>query len=1268
MICLRPIQQWPERVRLNCSCPWRNSLQLFLLAFGFWLHGADFPGSECIVKARQALSRGDWEAVSALIDRGLAGQANELDWRLLRAELCAARGQLAQALAQATAIIEDHPDDLRARLLEARWLSHLGRLRSAQERLESLIEATPEDRDLRTALAHTFAWRGDWESARMRLESVLAEDPHHEQAFLAHLRVLLGSGQASAAWQRARQRDVEVGEQDPELGLFMAGLVARLGAKERADKLASRPTTEPDLLQRQAAFRAVEFIRAGNLPQALQLLEQLRCHAPSTFDTLIQAANAHAAADQLLAARELYEQALAITPERPEAHLGLARLASREGRLTGSLALYKQVTRQNPEAIEGWLGIATIARMLNDAALLAVTLDAAWLCAPRSALLHQEQLRLDLLDGDSARFEKHLLQYLEEQPHDRLAQLWELRFRRAHGESELARPALALLDPFAPELASQAIAILDTTADNRVDVLAFLPDLPDPELQSMARLAVAQGLAFLLRVDLARSLAQSVSPDAERWVDVLGNAWWAYLSTPVATEPLLDSRFDEQARTIWLAAQIQRRLQSLSVETGSSLEDEWLLQRALWFGQWSDRWASAEAAADLRTRLIGLAPGWQNPLQSAWIQEAWSRSEQSLPASFQTLPHRLARARWRRYRFDYADALLLLRQLQVEYPLAAEPFFAQFEILQASGRWSEALHQLSQSANRPCPPLVRLRYAELLRQSGRFSEAHHQLSQLAATGFDEPEFFRQHALLAHAASRLEDARQWVQAGLLKHPDSGELILLQADWFRKSQQTEELALLLNRPRSSGWITPDILTDAWPHMTETAQNRIRRSSSWWFNWQWLPWERLASRSIAALQSASCAAAANGFFDHALQHLLPALSAAIPESDIWLQAGRLFQLNGQPAESAGAYHYAGLLGLGRPDALTAELAQIATRRPIDAARELTQRLDQQPDDPAIRKSLVLALLRAGQVTAADRALAPLLESLPEDPEVILIAAQVRGAMGRVRQARSLYHSLLLDDPLHPDAHAGQAALREIGQWGAAVAYEYAAVRDITGSGKDPEDWQEAAVSIFWRRPQRQTWGLDYRWIERHDQDAQELQLHGARGLNRDWILRLHIGAALSGRLLPRSRLGFGASYRFSDEIFGTLDLRHQHFQKVDVVQAIPAAIWRWHPRGTMEGRLYLSRNLFANQRDKTSVTGLVQSAWRFAGNNSVALHYAIGEDNSIDPVPGFVANDSFQSLGIQLRLDGPNGWALHPAYRYERHQRLALQAFGLAVAARF
>jgi YaiO family outer membrane protein len=1224
--------------------------------------------SEPLMQARQALSRGELSAALELAERALNEDFTQVEWRLLRAELHAAHGELLKAVALAGAIGRDHPEDRRGRLLEARWLAHLGRLPSAQARYEALLEETPEDRDLQALLAQTFAWRGDWDGASDRFEAVLKEEPYHEVAFLANLRVLLGAGQASAAWQRGRQRDRETGQQDPELGLFLARLVARVGAVEQADSLASRPTSDPGLLQQQTAFRAVQTMRAGDWGQGQQLLEQLRRHVPVTFDSLMEAANAHAAADQVSIARELYGQALALTPERPEAHLGLARLASREGRLAGSLAMYRKVTLRSPEAIEGWLGMAYIARLLNDAAVLQTALQGAWRCAPRSALLHQEQLRMLLLDGDSARFAEAIARYREDQPLDRYGQLWELRWRRAQQDGSFHYQVLALLDPLEPELASQGLALLQSVYHDPAKVLEQLPDVPDAMLKPLARTAVAQRLAVSLQPELAGQLVGGVGAAAERWIDIVSGAWWAYLSAPLAIEPLLEESLDAQARTVWLADQVQRRLQTLAIETESLLSDEWFLQRALWFGRWRGQWASEKAAADLRIRILGLVPGWSAGLQLAQIDDAWRRSEQALPAVYDTAPQLLVRARWRRFRFDYEGALQLLHRLQASYPAAADPRFAQIDTLRASGRLSEAAILLGQwSKADGCPPLVRLHYIELLRRSGRFSDAARELEHLQGEGFGEPEYFRQQVLLALAAARPDEAHRWLEAGLAEHSDIAELVLLEVDRLRRSGKGAELAALLDRSRPPTWVTPGVLADAWPYMGAEARDRLLHSASWWFRWHWLSWTRLERGSLSALEE-PWRNAATGHDESTLQQVLPALRAGIPDSDLWLHAGRLYDLEGQAADSTRAYHIAGLLGVGRPDAAISGLSQLATRRPIDAAREFARRLDSQPDDPGLRKGLVLALLRAGEVTAAERALAPLLEAAPDDAEVVMLAAQVRAAMGRVRQARSLYQSLLRDDPLHADARAGRLALRDIGEWGAAVAYEYAALSDTTGSGADLDDWHEATLSLFWRRPMRQTWGLEYRWIERHHDQAQELVLDAAQGLDRNWIVRVHGGIGLSGSLVPTVRAGGGVRYRFHDNWFAGLDLRYLHFRTVDVIQVIPASTWRWHPRGTLEGRVYISQNLIEDGSRVAGLTALVQTSWRFAGPHSVAVHYAIGTDNSFDPVPGLIANDSFQSVGVHLRLEGLGSWTVHPAYRYEAHQRFELHAVGLAASMRF
>jgi YaiO family outer membrane protein len=1225
--------------------------------------------SSAVERARQAITSRDLQSAAWLIEGGLADDPYDLEWRLLHSELLAARGQLTLAILDVQEIGREQPDDLRCKVLEAQWLCHLGRLQSAQQLYERLLRQAPDDLDLRARLALTFAWRGDGETARTHLERILLKAPYHEVAFIAHLRVLIALGHSTTAWNAAQRRDRDTGELDAELGLLMAGLAARVGAIAQAHALAARTTSDPDLQQRQGAFRAVQYHRQGETDLAGKWLESLLAQEFPSYDALIEAANANAAVDRLPHARELFERALALTPERPEAQLGLARLASREGRPSGCLSIYQELTRKNPEALEAWLGITRVAQLLNDPALMREALEQAWHGAPRSSFLHRERLRLALLEGDTSGFEAALKSYLDDQPSDRSARLWELRWRHARAEPIPASSVLALLDPMAPDITSQALGLLTGDDQNAVEIPDSLPNAPDPTLQQDCHLALAQHLAVTLRRDWAIRVARTVSTDAEQWVEALANGWWAYLSTPLVAHTALAPGFDSQARAVWLADQVQRRLRTLTVETDSPIEEEWLIRRALWFDEWRGRWASEAAGSALQDRVTTLVPDWCAAPQSREVEEAWRRAELPLPLGHRTGLNLLLRARWRHYRFDHDGAVRLLRELDSRAAAGVEAAHARVEILRASGRWSESLALLGEiiADGRPSP-LVRIQHVELLRRLGRYTEATRQLDRLDAEQFHEPDYFLQRALLARAVGHQDEAWSWLDAGLAVYSEATLLLVLKSDWLQQTRQSVALAQLVERADVPGWINPDILAMAWPHLGTEVRNRILQSPQWWFNWHWLPWERLACRSVAELERRSQQAAVAGECHRAIQQLIPALDSTIPDSDLWLKAGRLLELDNQTDESVRAYRHAELLGLGRTDALTSALALSSRSRPNDAAREFTRRLNQQPDDPSLRKGLVLALLRAGQVTAADRALAPLVETLPDDPETQILAAQVRNAMGRVRQARSLYNSLLRDDPLHADARAGRLALRDTGEWGVATGYEYAILGDITGEGNDPADWQEAHVSAFWRRPFRETWKLEYRWIERNREDGQQVLVDWSRGLNRDWLMRLNVGTGLDGDIVPRFRAGAGASHRFSERLHGHLDARYLRFSDVDVWQAFPGALWRWHPRGSVEARVYLSYNVFQAGADELSVTWLLQTSWQLTRDVAAAIHYARGNENSLDPIPGLIANDTFQSIGAHLELEGPVGWSFRPAYRYERHQRFDLHAFGLAFSARF
>jgi hypothetical protein len=273
-----------------------------------------------------------------------------------------------------------------------------------------------------------------------------------------------------------------------------------------------------------------------------------------------------------------------------------------------------------------------------------------------------------------------------------------------------------------------------------------------------------------------------------------------------------------------------------------------------------------------------------------------------------------------------------------------------------------------------------------------------------------------------------------------------------------------------------------------------------------------------------------------------------------------------------------FAEQLGLGRPDAVGVQVDP----RNRDSVRSrsrasLRVRLETEPDDPALRKGLVIALLRAGRVNAATLALAPLVTDATEDPEVRMLAAEVKSAQGRIRQGRSLYNSILRNDPLAADAHAGLLALAEVSEWGITAGYEYDSLRDTSEQGADYADWQEAFVSTYWRRPFRQTWVLEYRWYDRHNTQAHQLGLDWTRGFGRDWILRLSAAGAHDEDIIAKWRMGGGVSHRVAEWLWAGLDGRY-----LDYTVWMCGSSCRASPGAGIRGarwkaRLYLSDNRF-------------------------------------------------------------------------------------------
>jgi len=1204
-----------------------------------------------------------------MIERALETSPTDPDWLLLRAELAVNQGKMTEGLTQVRAVVRQHPENRRGRIREAQLLSNLGRPFSAADRYGAFLQESPGDIEGRIGLALTYYWRGNWFAAEKLFSEVLKEEPDHELATYSYLRVLIASGRVSIAWRVAREFDRRTGEKDGELGLILAGMAARVGTSELAVSLASRPTDDPDLQRRQLAFRGMLLIREGAHAEGLKLIESFSSPDSSDYDGLMDAANAYQAADQRVVARRLIERAIALSPERAEARLGLARLASREGRLAGSLSYYQRIAEENPEQLEAWLGVIRIAHLLNDPELVSSALERAWKVAPRSAFLYQEDIRLALAAGDAEVLVPALRRYVMDQPDDHAARLWSYRWQHVSGRLASPDEIRGLLDPLSPETSSLALVLIAGDGREIREPLALVPPAPEPALQIPASGALAQQLALLLQRDAALRLATNASPEALALTRTLGDAWWAYLSTPWSFLSDLSRDLDGQAVSIWLAAELQRRLRVMQSETESPLWDEWLLRRAWWYDTWRNRWTTADAATDLRAMMARLVPGWSGEVRAFQIDEAWRSSEQPLPASLETFPQMIARVRWRQHRFDHHGALALLKQVENAYPFSVEAIQRQAEILRSSGRGPETEAILRRlTATEGPSPIVRLDYAAWLRRQGRTGEAAFQLDQLRGEGFTEPEYYLQEALLAEARGLDHAAWEWSDQGLKAHPRASDLLRFQAEWLQRHDQPRRLAALMSVGGPPPWMEPDLVAEAAPFLSSQRLSQILDSPQWVFGWQWLSWYRLDGRSLAVLERRSNQALSSGELSSALEIIRPALSAGIPESELWLRAARLLYLDQRPSESERAYRLAAWLGGGRPDAEVSELAQLARRRPTEAARELARRLEAQPDDRSLRAALVLALLRAGNVSAADRALTALVEADPYDPEVRMLAAQVKGAMGRVGQARSLYSSLLDNDPMASDIVAGKIALRDSHEWGVTVGYEYDLRRNTSGSNADLPAWQQWFVSAFLRSPFVQTFSVDYNWYDRGDAQAGQVLVGWTRGLGPDWIVQMNTGFGISGDIVPQWRMGAGASYRVFGECFGNLDLNYQHFEPVDVLQIIPGIIWQWNPRGRLAARVYVTQYWSPGGATDQGVFWSIDQSWQFGTESWLIVNLGAGGKGVTDDQIVLYGDDTKRGFGVSWRQGWMHRWLIQPAYRYEVHETFDLHAFSMSVGCRF
>ncbi len=407
----------------------------------------------------------------------------------LRAEALARRGQVGEALAIIRRLLQADPGNVPFRLAEAQYLGWLGRAASAGERYRRLTQENPGDATAQEGYGNTHLWRGNWREAQSGYANAIATTgANNVTAQVGFLRALLAAGRASPAYRQAIDLDQRTGRQDAEVGLFLASIHAAVDDDETAFALSSRRTNDPEIRQRQVLFQAQRFVARGQKQAGLNLIAAFAEAHAQEFSALVAAGEVCILAREFREAREYFNRAAQIAPDRQEAVIGLAHAAHQQDKLRGSLALYEEVVTHNPESISGWLGVAEVTWLRGDVTRAWQALDSAQRIAPGSALVYRDRLKIAFQEKDTDAFFAVLQEYQRVQPADAWPVLWAQKWASVHGGAVDAPALEAILDPLDPELSGEALGLLrKQTHETLPRTIARVPAAPSANLQDAAQ-------------------------------------------------------------------------------------------------------------------------------------------------------------------------------------------------------------------------------------------------------------------------------------------------------------------------------------------------------------------------------------------------------------------------------------------------------------------------------------------------------------------------------------------------------------------------------------------------------------------------------------------------------------------------------------------------------------------------------------------------------------------------------------------------------------
>ncbi len=247
---------------------------------------------------------------------------------LLRSDL--RLGANAESLiAAARSIARKAPDSPLAQIALGEILLEAGRGEGAVEALERAKKLGSEDADVSYLLGRGYRSVGKPEQAKASLEQALALAPSHTQARTALGGLLLDSGDYAGAERLFASLEKERAGASATLGLIEAELgrgdVA--AAKQRFDALSEDERALPGAQVVLARIAVAD----GRGAEAAKLLEPLTAEDSEyrSAETLVLLGDALYASTMVDTAAGVYEQALELDPEHPDALIGRAMAALR---------------------------------------------------------------------------------------------------------------------------------------------------------------------------------------------------------------------------------------------------------------------------------------------------------------------------------------------------------------------------------------------------------------------------------------------------------------------------------------------------------------------------------------------------------------------------------------------------------------------------------------------------------------------------------------------------------------------------------------------------------------------------------------------------------------------------------------------------------------------------------------------------------------------------------------------------------------------------